>query len=70
MFVINISNFLIVISFQMNQMELSPNYAGTLRGFTNTLSNLTGFIAPLIAGAITNTNVSTIPTPILTRNML
>jgi hypothetical protein len=42
----------------MNQMELTPNYAGTLRGFTNTFGNITGFVAPLIAGAITTNNVS------------
>ena len=42
----------------MNQMELSPNYAGTLRGFTSTFGNVTGFVAPLIAGAITTDNVS------------
>jgi len=39
-------------------MELSPNYAGTLRGFTNTFGNMTGFVAPLFAGSITNQNVS------------
>ena len=44
----------------MNQMELSPNYAGTLRGFTSTFGNVTGFVAPLIAGAITTDNVSCI----------
>jgi hypothetical protein len=38
-------------------MELSPNYAGTLRGFTNTFGNMTGFVAPLFAGSITNQNV-------------
>ena len=42
----------------MNQMELSPNYAGTLRGFSNTFSNITGFVAPLVAGAIISNNVS------------
>jgi len=42
----------------MNQMELTPNYAGTLRGFTSTFGNIPGFVAPLIAGAITTNNVS------------
>lgn len=42
----------------MNQMELTPNYAGTLRGFTNTFGNIQGFVAPLIAGAISNNDVS------------
>ena len=38
-------------------MELSPNYAGTLFGITNMASHLSGFIAPYIAGVITNYNV-------------
>jgi hypothetical protein len=42
----------------MNQMELSPNFAGTLRGLSATFSSMTGFISPLVAGAITNDNVS------------
>jgi hypothetical protein len=41
----------------MNQMELTPNYAGTLRGFTNTFGNIQGFVAPLIAGVISNNEV-------------
>ena len=41
----------------MNQMELSPNYSGTLRGFSNTIGNISGFVAPLVAGAITTNNV-------------
>ena len=39
-------------------MELSPNYSGTLRGFTKTFGHATGFVSPLVAGAITNNNVS------------
>ena len=39
-------------------MDLSPNYSGTLKGFTNTFANMTGFIAPLVAGFITTNNVS------------
>ena len=42
----------------MNQMELSPNYSGTLRGFTSTFGNITGFVSPLVAGVITKNNVS------------
>jgi hypothetical protein len=40
-------------------MELSPNYAGTLMGMTTMLANMTGFIGPLFAGAVTDKNVST-----------
>ena len=39
-------------------MELSPNFTGTLRGFTNTFGNITGFVAPYFAGALTENNVS------------
>ena len=45
--------------FQVNHMELSPNYAGTLMGMTTMMANMTGFIGPFFAGAITNNNVST-----------
>ena len=44
--------------FQVNHVEMSPNYAGTLFGITNMLANLTGFITPAVAGNITNFNVS------------
>ena len=42
----------------MNEMELSPNYAASLRGLTNTFGNISGFIAPLVAGVIITNNVS------------
>ena len=46
-----------VLQFQLNHVELSPNYAGTLFGITNMVANLTGFITPWVAGNITNYNV-------------
>ncbi len=39
-------------------MDLSPNYAGTLMGITNTFANMGGFAAPYFTGYITNGNVS------------
>ena len=39
-------------------MELSPNYAGTLRGIANTFGNTPGFIAPYFVGIMTQDNVS------------
>ena len=42
---------------QINAQDLSPNYAGTMWGFTNMLANVIGFIAPLVAGIITDGNV-------------
>ena len=38
---------------QVNHVDLSPNYAGTMLGFTNTLASMTGFISPLVTGVIT-----------------
>ena len=46
-----------VLQFQLNHVELSPNYAGTLFGITNMVANLTGFITPWVAGTLTNYNV-------------
>lgn len=40
--------------FQANHMELSPNYAGTLMGITNTLGNVAGIIAPYVCGVLVN----------------
>ena len=39
-------------------MDLSPNYAGTLMGITNTMANIAGFVTPYIVGTIINGNVS------------
>ena len=33
-----------------NVLDLAPNYAGVLFGIANTVANLTGFIAPQMAG--------------------
>ncbi|KAF8787043.1 Sialin like protein [Argiope bruennichi] len=35
-------------------LDMSPEYVGTLLGITNTIANLTGFIAPLVVGALTD----------------
>ena len=40
--------------FIVNHMELSPNYAGTLMGLTNTIGTATGFIVPHVCGALIN----------------
>ena len=39
-------------------MDLSPNYAGTLMGITNTMANIAGFVAPYVVGSIIEGNVS------------
>ena len=51
-----------IYNFQLNHVELSPNYAGTLFGITNMVANLTGFITPWVTGLITNNNVSLVTT--------
>ena len=42
---------------QINFTELSPNYAGTLMGISNGVATICGFVAPMVAGYITNDNV-------------
>ena len=41
----------------MNQIELSPNYAGTLRGASSTVANICGFATPAVVGALTKGQV-------------
>lgn len=45
---------------QLNHGELSPNYAGTLFGMTNTVANVCGFVTPFVTGYITQDNVITL----------
>ncbi|GFQ97416.1 hypothetical protein TNCT_257231 [Trichonephila clavata] len=40
--------------YMLSHLDLSPEYAGTLMGIANTVSNLTGFIVPLIVGTLTD----------------
>ena len=44
--------------YNLNQIELSPNYAGTLRGASSTIANICGFATPAVVGALTNGQVS------------
>lgn len=39
--------------YMLSHLDLSPEYAGTLMGISNLISNLTGFIAPEVVGALT-----------------
>lgn len=45
--------------FNINHMDLSPNYAGLLMGITNTAASLGGIIAPQIVGIIVDDPVKT-----------
>ena len=47
----------LIYSLQQNPYDLSPNYAGTIFGLSNTIANLTGFLTPMLTGLITNHNV-------------
>ncbi|XP_075169622.1 putative inorganic phosphate cotransporter isoform X2 [Haematobia irritans] len=40
------------LGFQVNHIDLSPNFAGVLMGITNCAANITGIVAPLIVGFI------------------
>ncbi|KAL5286732.1 hypothetical protein ACFFRR_008004 [Megaselia abdita] len=40
------------LGFQMNHIDLSPNFAGTLMGITNCAANVMSIIAPLVVGFI------------------
>ncbi|XP_030377794.1 putative inorganic phosphate cotransporter isoform X2 [Scaptodrosophila lebanonensis] len=40
------------LGFQMNHIDLSPNFAGILMGITNGVANIMSIIAPLIVGFI------------------
>ena len=43
--------------YMVNQLELSPNYAGTLKGTSSTFANICGFVSPALTGALTNGKV-------------
>ncbi|KAE8753019.1 hypothetical protein FOCC_FOCC000365 [Frankliniella occidentalis] len=40
------------VGFNINHLDLSPNYASTLFGITNATANIMSFIAPLVVGAV------------------
>jgi len=42
--------------FQVNHVELSPKFAGTLMGITNTAANMAGFAAPQLTGVVIHEN--------------
>ncbi|KAL6258331.1 hypothetical protein P5V15_010417 [Pogonomyrmex californicus] len=46
------SNIAAYCGHNVNHMDLSPNFAGQLMGFTNTIASACGILAPLIAGVI------------------
>ena len=47
-----------VSGYVVNIGDLSPNYAGTLMGISNTIANIPGFLAPLVNGVIIGEKVT------------
>ncbi|XP_049836705.1 putative inorganic phosphate cotransporter isoform X2 [Schistocerca gregaria] len=43
------------VGFQINHVDLSPNFAGTLMGITNGLGNIMSIVGPLVVGVILGT---------------
>jgi len=46
------------LGYNMNHIDLSPNFAGILMGITNGVANIMSIIAPLIVGFIVTNEVS------------
>lgn len=46
--------------FLTNHMDLAPNFAGTLMGITNSISNVTSILGPLLVGFIVTDSVKQI----------
>ncbi|KAB7505040.1 putative inorganic phosphate cotransporter, partial [Armadillidium nasatum] len=41
---------------QINHIDIAPNFAGTLFGITNALASIPAWIAPIVVGTLTNKN--------------
>lgn len=54
------------LGFQMNHIDLSPNFAGTLMGITNCAANVMSIIAPLVVGFIVTDEVCSFVTFVFT----
>jgi len=49
--------------FNINQLDLAPNFAGTLYGVTNGISSVSSWVAPLVAAALTDGHVIHLSNP-------
>lgn len=45
------------VGYLINHMDLSPNFAGTLMGITNAISNVMSIVGPLFVGFIVTDDV-------------
>lgn len=46
------------VGFNINHLDLAPNYAGILMGFTNAVASIGGVLAPTVCGLIVHDQVS------------
>jgi cyanate permease len=51
-------NSSVYVGFQLNHIDLSPNYAGTMMGITSCIANIMSIIGPLLVGFIVTQEVS------------
>jgi cyanate permease len=51
-------NSAMYVGFNLNHIDLSPNYAGTMMGITNCIANIMSIIAPMLVGMIVTDEVS------------
>jgi len=47
----------VYVGFQVNHLDLSPNFAGTLMGITNGIGNCVSLVVPIVVGAIVTEQV-------------
>ena len=46
-----------VAGWQINHQDVAPRFAGVIVGFTSTIGNSAGILAPLVVGALTHINI-------------
>lgn len=46
------------VGFNINHLDLAPNYAGILMGFTNAVASVGGVLAPTVCGFIVHDQVN------------
>ena len=51
-------NGAVYVGFQLNHIDLSPNYAGIMMGITNCAANIMSIVAPMLVGLIVTNEVS------------
>jgi hypothetical protein len=51
-------NAAVYVGFQLNPIDLSPNYAGTIVGIASCIANIMSLVAPMLVGLIVTNEVS------------